>query len=621
MLGEIVTELQNNQKLSSTLRNDILDTVYEAYLDTLPAQSLRQRYRADPRAGYLGFEPDVFKVFANVATRMARQLSVIKYTPQINEATQKITEQARQDATMPTENVLNEVLKRVEVVYNPSTSKISNAASYLSYLWYMAANPSSALVNLSQIPVVVLPLLGGKYGYAKSTAALNTAVKRYFKGGRDTNSKFLPDFTFGANATGEHKALYDAAVARSAIRRSTGYELTEARKKTTADYTGWKSKLDRAMGWMMQNSERFNREVTLLAAFDLARSKKMSVDEAIDEAIQVVNDAHGTTIAAAGPRAFTTNIGQVMFTFKKYTQAMLALQAKLFNEAFRGATEKERSIARSQLLGIYGMAFSVAGVQGMPLYGAASVLASLTMGDDDDPFDPDEAVLESIGDLGYKGPLNKLLNLDIASRTGFNNMLWRDDPRRVAELGAVMYTAQQLMGPSASIITSLERAKQNFEEGEYVRGIEAMTPAVIRNLTRAMRYGTEGMLTKDGIKIVDDPNAWNIVMQAGGFSAADLAEARQRGGVMTEADRKIGLRRSALLNQMDAARVTGDSEAINNTLESIIRFNERNPSYKITMQTLRRSYRTRRQNERYVIDGVYIPKKHLIELQERFGNY
>lgn len=621
MLGEIVSELRNNPNLSASLRDDVLDTIYEAYLDTLPAQSLRQRFRADPRQGYLGFEPDVFKVFANVATRMGRQLSLMEYTPQINASVQKITEQAAKIATMPVKNVLDEVTKRVNTVYNPPSYALSNKASYLSYIWYMAANPSSAIVNVSQIPVVVLPLLGGKYGYGKTTSAISSATKRYFKGGWDSNSKFLPDYTFGANATGELKQLYDAGVARNAIRRSTGYDLTEARKKTLSDYTGLKSRIDRAMGWMMQNSERFNREVTLIAAFDLARQAGKPVDQAIEEAIQTVTDAHGTALAATGPRAFTTNVGQVMFTFKKYSQAMISLQVKLFNEAFKGATPQERAIARKTLLGIYGMAFSVAGVQGMPLYGAASLLASLLMGDEDEPYDPDEMVLESIGDLGYKGPLNKLLNLDIASRTGFNNMLWRDDPRRLAELGPLLYTMQQLTGPFGSIVLSAERAKKNFEEGEYTRGIEAMTPAIIRNFTRAIRFGTEGMLTKDGIKIVDDPSAWNIVMQAGGFSPADLAEARQRGSVMLEANRKISLRKAALLNQMDAARTSGDSEGIQRTLESITRFNQKNPSYRITMDTLRRSYRTRRQNERYVVDGVYIPKKHIAELQERFGNY
>jgi hypothetical protein len=311
----------------------------------------------------------------------------------------------------------------------------------------------------------------------------------------------------------------------------------------------------------------------------------------------------------------------VMFTFKRYTQAMLALQAKLFNEAFRGSTSEERAIARKTLLGIYGMAFSVAGVQGMPLYGAASVLASLLMGDEDDPYDPDEAVLESIGELGYKGPLNKLLNIDVASRTGFNNMLWRDDPRRVAEVGMLTYAMEQLMGPTASILTSLGRAKDNLEVGDYDRAIEAMMPAAIRNGARAIRFTSEGMLTRDGIKITDDPNAWNIVMQAGGFTPANLAEARQRGGVEAEAHRKISARRAALLDQVDAARVNGDTKAVRKLIESIAKFNQINPSYRITADTLRSSYKTRRRNERYVIDGVYIPRKHYAEIQERFGNY
>ena len=44
---------------------------------------------------------------------------------------------------------------------------------------------------------------------------MRAATSMYMKGGRDDNSEYLPDYTFGAKATGEYKQLYDAAVERS----------------------------------------------------------------------------------------------------------------------------------------------------------------------------------------------------------------------------------------------------------------------------------------------------------------------------------------------------------------------------------------------------------------------
>jgi hypothetical protein len=109
----------------------------------------------------------------------------------------------------------------------------------------------------------------------------------YWKGGKDNNSEFMPDFTFGTNAKGEYKQLYDVAVERAAIRRSTGYELTEARRTSVEDYTGRRAKVEHALGWVFQNSERMNREVTLIAAYDLAlKNNGGNVDAAIEKAIE-----------------------------------------------------------------------------------------------------------------------------------------------------------------------------------------------------------------------------------------------------------------------------------------------------------------------------------------------
>jgi hypothetical protein len=185
-----------------------------------------------------------------------------------------------------------------------------DGASYFSYLWFIAGNISSALINTTQLPMVVAPLLGGKYSYGKALAALDKAASTYFNGGWDSNNggkkAFPSDFTFGAadNLDRKYKKLYDAAVSRSIIRRSTGYEITEAQRSGVKDFVGTRARVEHGLGWIFQNSERFNREVTLLAAFDLAYEETGNVNKAIDEAIKVVKAAHGSALAETGPRLF-----------------------------------------------------------------------------------------------------------------------------------------------------------------------------------------------------------------------------------------------------------------------------------------------------------------------------
>lgn len=378
------------------------------------------------------------------------------------------------------------------------------------------------------------------------------------------------------------------------------------------------------LGWVFQNSERANREITLLAAYDLAKADGASHKEATNYAIQTMIDAHGNTLSEAGPRLFQTGFGKMAFTFKHFAQTQIALLSKLFHRAFANESPEVRRIARRQLVGVAGSSFIIAGLQGMPLYGAATVLASVLhglFGDDDEPFDPDEEVREAIGDLGYKGPLNKLLNIDIASRTGFNNMFWREDPRRLAEVGLAPYVAEHFFGPSyQTLFVNPLRAKDLFNQGQTERAVETLLPSFMRNPMKAYRFATEGAQTKNGAKIIDDYSAYNSFMQVMGFSNAELSEAYQRAGSMKQAEKNILNRRSSLLNAAYIARSTGDFDTMMEINDNIMNFNMKYPGMAITGDTLDKSYRGHEQRIRDSVDGVNINAKLKQQIIDDYGH-
>jgi hypothetical protein len=611
-MGTVVKDLEK-----ANVKREVIDQIYQSYLSLFPAQSIRQQFRK--REGRLGFTEDVLQVYANVATRMANQLANMKYAPDVENSVTGVRTEFENDPSMEHRDVVDNMQKQLDFIRNPVNGDLVAKASYFSYMWFIAGNVSSALVNLTQMPIVVYPLLGGKYGFGKTADAMQKATAMYMKGGRDNNSEFLPDFTFGANAKGEYKQLYDAAVQSAAIRRSTGYELTEARKSKVEDFTGRRAKIEHGLGWIFQNSERANREITLIAAFDLARKAGKSVDVAIDEAISLVNDAHGASLSETGPRFFQQGIGKVAFTFKRFAQAQIYLLGRLFHQAFKGYDKKTRDIARNQLLGIAGMSYIFAGIQGMPMYGAVSLLANMLMDDDDEPFDLDATIRKSMGDIGYKGPINQLLGVDIASRTGFNGLLWRDDPKRLAEIGPSLYMIEQAAGPAYGAFRNAERGLKLINEGEIERGMEALMPSFIRNGLKAFRLGTEGALTKDGIKITDDINAYNVFMQIFGFTPAALAEAQADAGAMKRAEQGIRDRRSALLDKLDGARVNGDSDGVAETMKAIQRFNNKNPEIPIEAKTMASSFQSRRRREAESVNGVFLDRKLRMRLMEEYG--
>ena len=608
-----------------------LDSIYLLYLEHIPAQSLRQQFKQ--RAGVKGFEKDVLKVYATMAPRMESQLNNMQYATAIDQTMTDINkEQALNGSdSMGALAALENVKGQIDFIQNPPPRGILDSFSYFSYMWYILGNVSSALVNLSQMAIVVYPLLAGKYGSVRALKQWNNAVADYYKGGWDNNTEFMPDWTFGGarNLDPELRALFDAAVDQSVIRRSTGQELAEAKVVDTSEFSGKKARVEQGLGWVFQNSERANREVTLLMAYKLAREGTSTIPpktpaEAIKIALEMSDTAHGSALAETGPRLFQTGLGKVMFVFKRFAQSQIYLLGKLFAQAFKGASPEIKSLARRQLGGIFAMAYMVAGVQGMPLYGAAALLASM-MEDEDEPEDWDAQVIQWLGMVGYKGPISVALQADIASRTGFNGLLWRDDAKRMEEIGPVLYAAEVAGGPTYGILRSFERAAKHFGEGNYDRAIEASMPAFIRNGFKAMRLAEEGALTKKGVPIVKELNDWNIFMQTFGFNPLELSEESQRAGAITAGKQKYAKRKASLLNKFDAARMSGDREGMKEIYAEMGEFNKKilakseDSSYLIKDSTIQKSYMQRRKQEAASVAGIYLPQKDRQILMDTVG--
>jgi len=231
------------------------------------------------------------------------------------------------------------------------------------------------------------------------------------------------------------------------------------------------------------------------------------------------------------------------------------------------------------------------------------------MGDDDEPYDFNAYVNSKFGETGRKGLLNQMIGVDVASRTGFNGLIWRDDPRRMAEVGPFLYTLEQAMGPAYGAYLSAERGVELFKEGEYQRAIEAITPSFIRNGFKAMRMAEEGVRNKDGTPVVEDISRYNLMMQAVGFNPAEVAEARERAGVDAKIKNKLIKRRASLIDQYYAAWQEDDQAELDAVLEKIKDFSTKNPypGLLITPDTLYKSIMNRQKQQYLSVDGLYLP--------------
>ena len=599
-VGKIMADLQKQGASQQQL-----DSVYQAYLTLFPAESIAKQFLKSKNV--LGMERDIVKGYGTTAIKWARKLSSSEYAPQIDRALSEIKAQAenvnRLDVTAAAENIL----EQKEFLHNPTFNAFTQAATTLSYFEYIAGNISSALINITSLPMLVWPILGGKFGFDKTTSAM-TAASRVAINGMEKDARY--------------KKLYETMMNHGQLEHTMAREVLEGRRQKTTEFTGLKGRILDGLSIPFAATERYNRATTAIAAYDLARQSGMSEADAIQYAVTTTKDIHTSGLAATAPKWMQNPVGRVFFTFKSFVWNSAFIMARAFHQAFKGETPAIQHAARRQLLGTYGMAMAFGGVKGMPFYGAISTFATMIQalfGDDDEPFDFNEEMRDFFGELGYKGAFNYVTNLEVSNRVGIaTDLIFRDDPRGVAEHGYILSAMQQMFGPAGTYAVSVGNGINMIKEGNVERGVEAIMPSFVRNGMKGMRYMSEGALTLKGDPVDEDINAYNSLMQAIGFSPADLSSNYEKTSAAKSYEKEVGARRVRLLNLHDMAKTAGDMDLMAETKDAISEFNDKHPNSKITGDTLRKSESSRKAAEKNMINGVTFNKKLRGEIEEKF---
>jgi hypothetical protein len=555
-----------------------------------------------------GMERDIVRGYGDVMIKWARKLADSEYSPQIDKSIDAIGAEAsnanRPDIYAAAQNIYDQR----GFMHNPTYGKLVNGATTLSYFEYIAGNVSSALVNVTSLPLMVWPILSGKYGFTGATNAMIGANKIAING-MQNNARY--------------KKLYDALMEHGQLEHTIAREVLEGRRQSTHEFTGLKAKLEDTIGIAFTASEKYNRAVTAIAAYDLAKQKGKSDAEAIREAIDTVKDAHTSGMSATAPKWMQHPLGRVAFTFKTFAWNSAFVIARAFHQSVKGETKEIRMAAMRQLVGTYGMAMAFAGVKGLPFYGGASMLVNMIntlFGDDDEPFDFNEELRDLFGEFAYKGAVNYVTNLEISNRVGLaTDLLYRDDPRSIADHGLALTVIQQALGPAASYAVNANNAAKMMSEGHTERALEALSPSFLRNAAKGFRYMTDGALTLKGDPIDTDISTYNGLMQMAGFAPADLSTMYEMSSARTQFQKEVLARKTKLLNKYDMARTSGDTDLMSDTMEDITGFNEKHPGVRITSETLQKSQAARKANERNMIDGIKYNKKLLPEIREKFS--
>ena len=601
-----------NQLNKQGASQELKDSVYQSYLALFPAESLAKNFMKSENL--LGMERDIVRGYGETMIKWARKLATSRYSPEIDKALKEIATQGENASKIPKGEgayaAAQNIMHQAQFIHNPTYSSLVSAMTTLSYFTYIAGSISSALINLTTLPMFSWSTLGAKYGFDKAASALFAS------------SKVATNYIFSGKVPPKYAKLFEVLNDHAQLEHTTAREVMEGRRQSTSDFIGLKAKIMDGISIPFAKTEVLNRGATAIAAYDLALASGKSEADAIRYALDTNKQLNTSGLGATAPRYMQHPVGRVFFTFKTFTWNAAFVVGRAFHQAFKGESPEVRREARRQLLGIYGMTMAFAGAQGLPFMGVVSTLAEIIaalFGDDDEPFDFKLEMRQFMGDLFSKGGLNYVTNLEIANRTGIaNGLIYRDDPQSVAEHGYVLTAMQQAFGPLGSYAVSVGRGAELVAEGQLQRGIEAMMPTFIKNGMKGVRYMEEGVLNLKGEPVIEDISTYNMLMQVVGFSPANLSNVYEEISMKKGFERDVLRRRTQLLNKYDMARRAGDYDLLMEVQADIAAFNQRriDPQARITPDTLRRSVRAREAAEENTINGVRFNKSLMPEINE-----
>lgn len=600
--------------------------VMDALLTAMPERSLFRAFKS--RKDIRGAENDALLVFRERMPAFMGQVSNLELDAPFNKIKNNLTELANEqrgtdDGAYATE--IAELAKEyADFARSPSLAPWARKLKSLGFAMTLGLNVSSALVNLFTLPMAVYPYLAGKHGYGKTMSAMNRARKLYmatgtrrtldtfegveggtaFDGPSFTNIDFSkPDTVpesfkkLGAEELRRNKILVDVMNQQGMANATTISDLLEMN-------TAGNSITDKAnsvMGYAFHQGERFTRQVTMKATYDLlldekAKSGKPLTDEdyvaAAHEAVLETEHTNSGSMLETAPKIAQNSLGSVLLMYKRFGISMVYLQLKMAKQALKGATPEERKYAKKQLLGLFAMSGILSGIQGVPMMGLITELANMFLLDDEDE-DADSILASYFGEGMYSGLVNSF-GLDIAPRIGMSNLIFRSLPNQEQE-SLVMQGIEMAGGPIVGIAQRmLDQGLPLLQEGEIARGMEKMLPSVAANAMKAARYATEGATTLRGDPITEDFGPLTILGQTLGFAPAGYTRQLEINARDKRVDRVITENRTKLLRKRYKAMRENDIDEFMAIEEDIDEFNTRHPEVRITADTKERSVRQHR---------------------------
>lgn len=579
----------------------VRDAIYQTYLETMPDLSMRKA--RIHRKGTAGFERDAVRGFAHNMFHSAHQLSRLRYGMDLQDHLAEAAKQIRSsEDPIRTQAVYNEMVKSHQFTMNPEGSAMAHHVTSAVFLWTMAFNLSTAMVNTLQTVNVGIPNIAfdvetsGKAGIRMATRAMADAALDFVRGkGTVLDSSKL---------TSDEQAAVRQAYDSGLIDSTQAHDLAGVAESGIDYRPGWQ-RFMRAASYPMHQTERFNREVTFLAAYRVGRKSGLDHVAAIKKASDQTWATHFDNQSNAKPRFARGQAGKMLFALKSYQANLVYRIFRDLHQALQGKTKAERETAIKRFTSMFLLTSAAAGVRGAFFYSTVMAIAGAVMGmmgrDDDDPDEvlrkavieamPDNMIAHAVAGSFMDGIPGYFTGTSLTNRVGMQDMWFHTNDRDLNADQQWTEWTTQLLGASAGLAHQAWMGVNDIAKGNIQRGIEKMLPAPLRNVAKAIRYANEGVQDKYGNPIVENVPWQDVFKQSLGFTPAEIADRFARNTYQNNLQDRIEGKARDARKAVARAMMDKDATAEAKAREDVTKFNERYPEYLIQPKSIMQSMR------------------------------
>lgn len=525
-MNALIKRITARDDISETSKTQMLTMVRDLVRQQLPGNRYEKKLMA--RKNVKGASSEVDRAAAHYGRGAANYYGMILTGPKRREALErmrKIESLEENPNAGAVSQVMNELRKREELVGGPQRSNQFIDDMITINTIDKLASPANWVLNLTQVATATMPLLGGRFGNARASAALLSAYGRM--GAGKTAGQGLRNSYKGVTQWGN--AAVDTSRFVDSIRKNLGLKYTDlidelVRYGDISDDVGvenaaallsgrgrWGTslaKVDRIARQMPNAVEAINRTASAVAAYDLALKGGYGKQDAIKFAVEVVRQSQGRYDSANAP-VWMRNNGLLRFflVFKKYAQLQYQLLGDMTYRTFKGSTPAEKKVAFKQLVNLIAVNAVTTGALGLPGMEAvkAVVLIASALGLSEGVEDEEERIRdllrESVGkdweELITRGALSKATGVDFSSRMSWQDMITGFAPGGGSRADMMEYVGTTILGAPGAMPFDWLDGINKLHEGDIAGFLTRTVPIkLFSDTVKAMDGAEAGKLTK-----------------------------------------------------------------------------------------------------------------------------